>query len=100
MRSYLASYKASALLPPHRVVRPEQVRELAHDIRKRGWSGPPLVGYHVGGRKPVQLLSGTHRRAACELIGVAVPVRVYEHTFVTRCWGRLARWTALMRGEL
>lgn len=104
MRSTLIRVPPVKLISPHKVVRPQQVNELAADMNKRGWVGAPLIGYWVGSTPDsepcIQLLSGTHRHAAATRVGHWVPVRVYPHSLMTRCWGRLARWAALMRGDL
>lgn len=91
----------AALLPPHRVTRPEQVEELAADMQNRGWRGADLIGYRLHGQHgPVQLLSGTHRQAAAKSIGMHIPVVIYNRATVERAYGDLERWHALMSGEL
>jgi ParB-like chromosome segregation protein Spo0J len=89
----------TSLTPPHAVVRPEQVDELAADMRAHGWRGAALVGYpHQDG---VQLLTGTHRQAASIRANMAtIPVQVYPYALVARCWGRLNRWMLLLQGRL
>lgn len=94
-------YDPASLLPPHRVTRPDQVAELADDMRARGWQGEMLIGYRLYGQQgPVQLLSGTHRRAAAIRAGLPVPVQVYNGATVERAYGDLEKWLALMRGDL
>lgn len=89
----------SALTPPHAVVRPAQVDELAADMRARGWSGSPLIGYPLDGG--IQLLTGTHRQAGSIRANLStIPVKVYPLSVVTRCWGRLNRWLLLIQGRL
>lgn len=87
-----------ALTAPHVVVRPNQVEELATDMRSRGWRGVPLVGYSLDG--DIQLLTGTHRRAAAIRANLStIPVTVYPHALVARCWGHLNRWVLLLQGR-
>lgn len=102
MRSTVQFFHPETLVAPHVTVRPYQVKQLARSMRRHGWVGTALVGYNfvTDNESGVQLLSGTHRRAAAIKAGILVPVRVYPYAFVARCWGRLARWTALMRGRL
>jgi ParB-like chromosome segregation protein Spo0J len=89
----------NTLTPPHVVVRPWQVVELAAGMRALGWQGSPLVGYEDDGG--VQLLTGTHRRAAAVRANMAtIPVKVYSSRLVSRCWGWLNRWTLLIQGRL
>lgn len=92
------------LVAPHRVTRPEHVEGLISSIEERGWDGPPLIGYWLQ-RPPddlrggIQLLSGTHRRAAAVHLGISVPVVVYPRAVVEAVWGT-DRWSELMAGEL
>ena len=83
--------------PPHRVVRPSQVAELAGQFREGGWdlSKPPLIGYPYG--EGIQLLSGTHRHAAAMEAGIKVPVRIVSYSDVWLSYGHLERWLELMR---
>jgi len=78
---------ASELIPPHRVIRFGQVDSLWETFKYVGWdtSKPVLRGYFDGGK--VQLLSGTHRRAAAELAGIKVPVIVWSKAEVEAAWG-------------
>lgn len=101
MRSkvYVTWHAPEGLLPPHKVTRPAQVDELYEDMRQHGWAGVPLIGYYDKENR-IQLLSGTHRHAARLRQGRLVPVYVYPYSLITRCWGRLARWVALMEGRL
>jgi hypothetical protein len=85
-----------ACRPPHRVGRPEQVDDLTEAFLFSGWDRrrPVLVGYQDG--HGVQLLSGSHRWAAADRAGVAVPVIVVAKRFVEECWGHLGAWQQLM----
>lgn len=88
-----------ALTPPHAVVRPEQVVELATDMRRCGWRGMPLIAYPY--QDDIQLLTGTHRRAGAIRANLStIPVKVYPLAKVMRCWGRLNRWMLLVQGRL
>lgn len=91
-------YAPADLVPPHRVTRPEQVDDLAVDMQTRGWVGDPLVGYpdETIRTAPIQLLSGTHRRAAAERVGIPVPVVVRTFAEVVAAWGDLDLWQKLM----
>ena len=90
----LRHFTPGAVTPPHKVTRPEQVDFLAAAIEEYGWQGPPLVGYRVDGG--VQLLSGTHRHAACRRLGFAMPVVLREFEDVKAAWGDLEKWKQLM----
>lgn len=90
----LMHFTPNALTPPHKVTRPEQVDLLAMDIETHGWQGPPLVGYRLDGG--VQLLSGTHRHAACKRLQFAIPVVLREFEAVKTAWGDVERWKRLM----
>jgi hypothetical protein len=59
--------RSEALVPLHDVTDWDKAIALAGAIEDEGWRGAPLV---VRGR---QLLTGTHRYMACELIGAAAP---------------------------
>lgn len=87
-------YNPSRLLPPHRVTRPEQVRELAESMINWGWRGQALVGYPWGNQ--IQLLTGTHRRAAAEVCHLFCPVVIVSKAQVGDAWGDLAKWTRLL----
>ena len=80
-------------IAPHRVTRPEQVEQLAADMMAKGWQGEALVGYKLGAG--VQLLSGTHRRAAAIIAQIAIPVVVWPYVMVELCWGK-DEWKYLM----
>lgn len=99
MRGHLEFHHPARVLPPHGIKRPEQVTALACAMRMRGWVGKSLIGYRLPDGQ-LQLLSGTHRRAAALWAGVTLPVIVYPSSLVARCWGRLNRWLLLMQGRL
>jgi hypothetical protein len=86
---------ATELEPPHMVVRPNQVLELVEDFQTKGWdtSKPPLRAYPFQGK--IQLLSGTHRRAAAELAAIKVPVVVWDTWEVEKAWGT-SDWDRIM----
>lgn len=75
-----------SLLAPHRVNRPEDVDALAEAF-EHGWdlNCPALIGYEWEGR--IQLLSGTHRRAAAIQAGILVPVVIRSREAVEMAWG-------------
>lgn len=107
MRSIFGYYDPGSplVLPPHKVMRPEQVSELMKNMAHYGWRGESLIGYRLDDGAHIQLLSGTHRHdAARQLRGlnviVPLPIHVYPHSFVMRCFGRLRRWQCLMQGKL
>lgn len=83
----------ASLTPPHRVTRPEQVDALAADMVCRGWHGVPLVGYLY--EAEIQLLSGTHRRAAAERARILVPVLLYTEADIREAWGT-DQWAQVM----
>ena len=86
-----------ACFPPHRVVQPSQVAELASQFREGGWdmSQPALIGYPYG--EGIQLLSGTHRHAAAMEAGIRVPVKIVPYSEVWNSFGHLERWLDLMK---
>lgn len=81
----LGYFRPHTLTPPHRVTRPEHVDALADDMRLWGWRGDALVGYRLHGE--TQLLSGTHRQAAADRLGLYVPVMMHPLADVTAAWG-------------
>ena len=83
------------LLPPHRVSRPVQVKQLAMEFVLNGWdtTKPALIGYECDGF--VQLLNGSHRHAAALQANIYVPVIVWPYEQVERVWGR-PEWLKLM----
>src|SRR4051812_34538074 len=87
------------LLPPHKITHPEKAVAMAQDMLVNGWdhSKPDLVGYYSGGMLlgPIQLLSGTHRRAAAVCAGIKVPVKVWDKWYVESAWGT-PEWTQVM----
>jgi ParB-like chromosome segregation protein Spo0J len=94
MNAVITMHLASSLVAPHRVVRPEQVDELADAMKRGGWRGDALVGYQNG--RHIQLLSGTHRRAAAQLACIGVPVVVWPRAAVEQAWG-MPEWGDIMR---
>lgn len=90
----MVHFTPKCLEPPHKVTRPEQVDELVESMLKYGWKGPPLVGYRLDGK--VQLLTGTHRRAAAERINFAIPVVLRSWEEVKDAWGDLDKWQFIM----
>lgn len=63
-----------------------------------GWAqdAPKLVGYRLPSGK-IQLLSGSHRWAAAQAVGLALPVVVWSEAEVRDAWGDLERWERIMR---
>jgi hypothetical protein len=55
--------------PRHEVTDPSKAEALAEDMRARGWHGAPVVVM----RDYATALTGTHRLAAAEVAGIAVP---------------------------
>ena len=82
--------------PPHRVTHDEKQQALAASLCKRGWHGPPLIGYRTDDGR-IQLLSGSHRyAAAAQVQQMTLPVRVYPEWFVRALQGDTDRWSWLM----
>jgi ParB-like chromosome segregation protein Spo0J len=86
------------LVAPHVIVRHDQVESLAQDMAIQGWVGKPLVAYVNG--TDIQLLNGTHRRAAAFKAGIKVPVIIYPKAVIEELWGNLEEWKMLMDGEI
>lgn len=87
-------YDPKRLIPPHRIIRPERVVELAESMLTWGWRGQSLVGYPWGNQ--IQLITGTHRRAAAEAMQLFVPVVVLNTKQVGMAWGDVIKWTQLL----
>lgn len=81
------------VIAPHRVTRPEQVEAIALSMMTEGWKGEALVGYTLGAG--IQLLSGTHRRAAAIIAQIDIPVIVWPKVMIELCWGK-DEWKQLM----
>lgn len=65
-------------------------------FKESGWdtTKPALVGYEWG--REIQLLSGTHRRAAAMGARIKVPVWVWNQEAVEAAWGKPS-WDDLMK---
>lgn len=84
-------------VPPNYSTRPERLKELVADL-KQGWNinrYPKLVGYELANGR-VQLISGTHRWAACNELKHRMPVVVFPRDVVFECWGIPDKWKELM----
>lgn len=97
-RPYLAYYPSKDLLAPHKITDYKKVDALVESIREQGWIGDALVGYPWENK--LQLVTGTHRLAACVILDRLVPVHVYKRSRVWNAFGDVSRWQALIRGEL
>lgn len=53
-----------------------------------------LIGYPLEGK--IQLLSGTHRHKAAELVGIKLPVSLWLRSDIEACWGR-PQWSEIMQ---
>lgn len=84
-------------MAPHKVTRPEQVDELATLFSQSGWGAgyEALVGYVINGN--LQLLSGTHRRAAAQQANIKIPVVIIPSDVVKTSWGHLESWNQVMK---
>ena len=71
--------------PPHRVTHPEHADALAIAIHENGWQGPALLGYIW--RAKIQLISGSHRWAACTRLGHQLPILLLDYPDVWKIWG-------------
>ncbi len=80
--------------PPHRVTHPEHYEAL-RDALRSGWEAdaPACLGYLWDER--VQLISGSHRWAACRDIGQKIPVAMLSYEWVKSIWGTDA-WLTLI----
>lgn len=85
-------------LPPHQVTDKNKLTVLKTNLEKKGWDGPPLIGYFKLGdtKEKITLLSGSHRWAAANDLGVKVPVEVYSITQVEAKWGK-PEWMHMMQ---
>lgn len=82
--------------PPHEVRKFERIWPLAEAFKKQGFdkSKPALIGYVVDGR--IQLLSGTHRHMAADLVGIKIPVTLWLGSDIQKSWGTLEEWKKVM----
>ena len=85
--------------PPHKITNFDHYDTLVQDIAENGWDMrcPDLKGYTFLDK--VQLLSGSHRWAAANAIGIKIPVQVYTFEEVEKAWGNLEGWKELMYGS-
>lgn len=90
----MVTFNPIRLDPPHKVTSPEHVWALQESMEQDGWIGEPLVGYIHNGR--IQLLSGTHRRAAAIMADIKVPVIVRPFSQVQEAYGDLDKWKRVM----
>ena len=88
--------KTSTCIPPHSVSDKGRIGRLCLSFSRYGWGEyPALVGYVWQGR--VQLLSGSHRWAAAQQVGLSrIPVVVVPYMLVEASWGSLPAWKRLM----
>jgi hypothetical protein len=59
----------SGFAPAHEITDPAKAEALAADMEARGWQGAPVVVH----RDYAQAITGVHRLAAAEQVGIAVP---------------------------
>lgn len=78
--------------PPHAVTHPEKLEALVLSLRNC-WNGPALLGYKFEGR--IQLISGSHRWTASQLLGERMPVFMLDYNYVQCCYG-MDTWQELM----
>jgi hypothetical protein len=72
--------------PPHKITHPDKFIKLAKCFSDTGWnlSKQPLIGYHLD---KIQLISGSHRWAAANKVGIKIPVILYEYEYIKNIWG-------------
>lgn len=80
-------------LTPHAVTHEEKVSDLSNEMAIRGWNGRALLGYPW--EDAFQLLSGSHRYAACAMLRRPMPVYIIPYEHVADCWGTSA-WPMMM----
>lgn len=80
-------------IPPHVDV-PSKTDQIINSIREKGWDGPNLIGYHW--QNTIQLLSGSHRYAACRYLNIKMPVVVISYEYVKSAWGDEKLWCEMM----
>jgi len=76
-------------LPPHKVTHPNKLEELKADMLANGWrlGEPILLGYWDEQARKVQLVSGSHRWAAAQELGLKIPVEVLSYKRAYELWG-------------
>lgn len=81
--------------PPHQVTDAERALALRDGLKKFGWKkgSPALLGYWDHGR--IQLISGSHRWAACMSLNIRIPVYVVGREYLRRIWGT-EQWVKLV----
>ena len=83
--------------PPHRVTHRDRFRALVESLERDGWrtGEPACLGYRrETGR--VQLVSGSHRWAACRVLRRRIPVAVVSERQAYAWWGT-ASWVGWLR---
>ena len=77
--------------PPHQITHEEKYTSLICDFRREGWKKgtPALKGYIF--ETYIQLVSGSHRWAAANYVGIDVPVDLHSYNDVYLIWGT-DRW--------
>jgi len=91
----LKYFSPTHVLPPHAITRPNQVKELYEEMVRKGWHGDALVGYWFNDQ--VQLLNGTHRRAAAQIATIPfIPIVVWPFKRTLEAWG-FEEWHVIMR---
>ncbi len=73
--------------PPHGVTHPEKLDELIEKFTQVGFSTnySPLIGYEDEGQ--IQLITGSHRWAACKSSNRTVPVLLQKKEYLNDIWG-------------
>lgn len=89
--------------PPHKITHLEKFDSLVMAFHRDGGWGDgfeALVGYPTYDQQTnqfkIQLLTGSHRWAAAEAVGVRMPVVVVDEETVELSWGDLPRWKTIM----
>lgn len=69
------------LVPLHHVRDKAKLDRLVTAMKRRGWTGRPLLGYASDNYPEMfQLLTGSHRLAAAEKLDLAIPVVLMDLT--------------------
>ncbi len=73
--------------PPHRVTHPDKLMELTKEFSQSGFSTShqPLIGYYDENK--IQLITGSHRWAACKKTKRYVPVLLQDKEYLNDIWG-------------
>lgn len=84
-------------IPPHSVKDFKKVERFIKIFENEGFNKnePCLIGYPWEGK--IQLLSGSHRYKAAEIVGLQLPVVLWLRSDVEKSWGDINSWKEIMK---